>query len=191
MVGPPISIFSIAIGRSQSARATVCSNGYRFTTTRSIGGILFAAITASSIPRRARIPPCIFGCRVLTRPSIISGKPVKSETSMTGIPASASNFAVPPVDSISTPRVCNCRANSTIPDLSETLISARCILFIESFDVYSNRPWWERVAVQIRLRTGFFMATKSTEEHGKISCKFFIFSCSSVDSMAIFVFVTV
>ena len=38
------------------------------------------------------------GWSVLTRPSIISGKPVKSETSMTGRPASLRVFAVPPVD---------------------------------------------------------------------------------------------
>jgi hypothetical protein len=60
------------------------------------------------------------------------------------------------------------------------------VLFIVSFDVYSNEPWWERVPVQIRLRARFFIATESTEEHGKISCKLFIFPCSSVDSVAIF-----
>ena len=39
---------------------------------------------ASRTPSR---PPCTIGCRVLTRPSIISGKPVRSETSFTGRPA--------------------------------------------------------------------------------------------------------
>ena len=36
------------------------------------------------------MPPWIAGCSVLTRPSIISGKPVTSETLVTGSPASAS-----------------------------------------------------------------------------------------------------
>src|SRR6516162_2563650 len=35
-------------------------------------------------------PPWILGCSVFTRPSIISGKPVTSETSSTATPASAS-----------------------------------------------------------------------------------------------------
>ena len=39
--------------------------------------------------RRARMPPWTIGCRVLTRPSRISGKPVMSETLFTGTPASA------------------------------------------------------------------------------------------------------
>ena len=33
------------------------------------------------------MPPWIFGCRVFTRPSIISGKPVCADTSRTGTPA--------------------------------------------------------------------------------------------------------
>ena len=37
-----------------------------------------SAITASSMPARPSRPPCTIGCRVLTRPSIISGKPVTS-----------------------------------------------------------------------------------------------------------------
>jgi hypothetical protein len=37
------------------------------------------------------------GCRVFTRPSIISGKPVRSEISFTGRPASAMALRVPPV----------------------------------------------------------------------------------------------
>ena len=35
------------------------------------------------------MPPWIAGCSVLTRPSIISGKPVTSDTLTTGSPASA------------------------------------------------------------------------------------------------------
>ena len=50
-----------------------------------------AAIAARSSGRcrLARMPPCTAGCSVLTRPSIISGKPVTSETFMTGSPAPA------------------------------------------------------------------------------------------------------
>ena len=54
--------------------------------------------------RRARMPPWIAGCSVLTRPSIISGNPVTSETLTTGSPASASALAVPPVEMSSTPQ---------------------------------------------------------------------------------------
>ena len=50
-----------------------------------------SAITASSMPRRPSSPPWIFGCSVLTRPSMISGKPVWLETSRTATPASASS----------------------------------------------------------------------------------------------------
>ena len=125
MVGPPISIFSMASASEQSGFATVFSNGYKLTTTKSIGVILLSAITASSVPRRAKMPPCIFGCKVFTRPSIISGKPVWAETSVTLRPLSFNSLYVPPVESISIFRALSCWANSTIPVLSETLISAR------------------------------------------------------------------
>ena len=50
------------------------------------------------------MPPAITGCRVFTRPSSISGKPVASATSFSGaMPASFSNRNVPPVERISTP----------------------------------------------------------------------------------------
>ena len=56
---------------------------------------------------------------------MISGKPVTSETSRTGRPASRNAFAVPPVDSSSTLRAASARASSTRPVLSETDSSAR------------------------------------------------------------------
>ena len=43
------------------------------------------------------------------------------------MPFSANNFAVPPVERRSTPFSLRRRANSTIPDLSETLNNARLI----------------------------------------------------------------
>ena len=46
---------------------------------------------------RASIPPWIIGLRVLTRPSRISGKLVRSETCWTAIPAACMNSWVPPV----------------------------------------------------------------------------------------------
>src|SRR5919199_1357694 len=67
------------------------------------------------------------GLSVLTRPSRISGKPVYSSTGRVSIPCSASSRAVPPVDTISTPRFTSPRANSSNPRLSETLRSARWI----------------------------------------------------------------
>src|SRR5690242_12171321 len=76
--------------------------------------------------RRASSPPWIFGCSVLTRPSSISAKPVCAATSVTATPASASSFAVPPVERRRTPSVASARASSTTPVLSETEISA-CI----------------------------------------------------------------
>src|SRR5215204_3950592 len=73
------------------------------------------------------MPPWIFGCSVLTRPSIISGKPVTSETFTTGSPASAKAFAVPPVETNSKPRAASALPNGIRPDLSETLRIARRI----------------------------------------------------------------
>src|ERR1044071_2223943 len=65
------------------------------------------------------------GCRALTRPSIISGKPGTSDIPMTGSPASASALAVPPVDTSSHFLSDRTRANGTRPVLSETLSNAR------------------------------------------------------------------
>src|ERR1700761_7638521 len=87
--------------------------------------MLCSRITASSVPRRPSRPPWIFGCRVVTAPPMISGKPVCSATSLTGIPWLVNSLAVPPVDNSSMPRSFSSRANSTIPVLSETLSNAR------------------------------------------------------------------
>ena len=127
IVGPPMSISSIASERSTPGRATVSSKGYKLTHTRSIGPIPCSSIAWrwEGSSRRASSPPWIFGCSVLTRPSIISGKPVTSETSRTGIPASAMSLRVPPVARISTPSSLRARANSAQPVLSETLKRAR------------------------------------------------------------------
>ncbi len=75
-VGPPMSICSTTSGQSRPF-ATVSRNGYRFTTTRSIGSIPASASCrrCSGSSRLARIPPWIRGCSVFTRPSSISGKP--------------------------------------------------------------------------------------------------------------------
>ena len=48
-------------------------------------------------------PACIFGCKVLTLPSNISGKFVTDDTSLTSIFAFLSSEYVPPVDIISIP----------------------------------------------------------------------------------------
>src|SRR5436190_23852153 len=93
----------------------------------SMGAIPCSAIAAiwSSRPRIARIPPEIFGCIVLTRPSSISGNPVTSETSRTGMPFSRIIRAVPPVEIISAPSSLRKRAKSMIPVLSVTLMRTR------------------------------------------------------------------
>ena len=46
-------------------------------------------------------------------------------TDLTPIPLSINNLDVPPVDKISMPSFESARAKSTIPDLSDTLISTR------------------------------------------------------------------
>src|SRR5262245_31717756 len=74
------------------------------------------------------MPPCTFGCRVLTRPSSISGNPVTSEISRTGIPVWRKSLAVPPVEISSTPKSDSLRAKSAKPVLSVTLRTARAIL---------------------------------------------------------------
>src|SRR5437016_594390 len=81
----------------------------------------------SEFPRMASRRSAISGFSVFTRPSRISGNRVRSETSRTGIPFEARRRAVPPVETISTLRSASARANSTIPVLSYTLITARSI----------------------------------------------------------------
>ncbi len=75
------------------------------------------------------MPPWILGCRVLTRPSRISGNPVTSATWRTLMPASCKVLKVPPVDMISYPNCSRPRANSTTPSLFDTLIRALFIVF--------------------------------------------------------------
>src|SRR5919112_1652488 len=71
--------------------------------TRSIGPISCSTScsTWSGSPRSARMPPCILGCSVLTRPPSISGAPVTSETGTTLTPAS-----VRPAARVSRPPFC-------------------------------------------------------------------------------------
>ena len=125
IAGPPISMFSMMSAKRAFGSAETFSNGYRFSTSRSMATMPCSAMTASSVPRRPSRPPWTLGCRVLTRPSMISGKPVSSETSRTARPASRMAFALPPVDSSSTPRAASARASSIRPVLSETDSNAR------------------------------------------------------------------
>src|SRR5262249_12826866 len=83
------------------------------------------ASICSGLSRFAKSPPCTAGCSVLTRPPIISGKPVSSLTSSTFNPASLRILRVPPVEISSMPNSTSARAKSATPDLSETEISAR------------------------------------------------------------------
>src|SRR3954468_24897001 len=120
-------MFSMTSASSTARFAAVASNGYRFTHTRSIGSIpwSFSVATCSGLSRTASTPAAIFGLIVFTRPSSISGKPVRSSIARVSIPASARCFAVPPVETISTPSSLRQRAKSAMPVLSETVISAR------------------------------------------------------------------
>src|SRR3954451_23418270 len=83
------------------------------------------AAWCSGFARTPRSPPWTAGCKVLTRPSIISGNFVRSEISCTGSPASASALCVPPVETRAIPRSLKPRAKSTRPVLSDTERSAR------------------------------------------------------------------
>src|SRR5680860_210244 len=71
------------------------------------------------------MPPWMAGWSVFTRPSMISGNPVTSDTCVTGMPASAKNLNVPPVEMSWTPRSTNPRANGSRFHLLETDTSAR------------------------------------------------------------------
>src|SRR4249919_4183177 len=125
IAGPPMSMFSTISSIVLPGFTDTFSNGYRFSTSRSIGAMPCCAITASSVPLRPSRPPCTSGCSVLTRPSIISGNCVSSLTSRTARPASRSAFAVPPVETSSTPCAASARARSVRPVLSETDNRAR------------------------------------------------------------------
>src|SRR6185503_7201896 len=105
---------------------------------------LSSAAMCSRRSRRARMPPWIFGWSVLTRPSSISGKPVCADTSVTRTPSFSSSLAVPPVETICTPSAARARANSTTPDLSETLMSAR-----ETFTFRVSLPMSSRLDPQL------------------------------------------
>src|SRR5690606_20364857 len=74
----------------------------------------------SGLSRRASSPPWTFGCRVLTRPSIISGKPVTRSTGVTSSPASVRARAVPPVEISRAPCWVSARAKATRSALSLT-----------------------------------------------------------------------
>ena len=127
MEGPPMSMFSMQVPKS-APDSTVFSNAYRFTTTMSIIWMPCSAASAMclALSRLASRPPCTMGCRVFTRPSIISGNFVTSSMGVTGTPASAITRAVPPVEMISAPNSsCSARANSTTPVLSVTEMSTR------------------------------------------------------------------
>src|ERR1044072_932130 len=85
------------------------------------------AAACSELSRTARIPPWTLGWSVFTRPSIISGKPVRPAPSRASSPASRKARAVPPVETSSTPCPASARPNSTSPVLSETERRARAI----------------------------------------------------------------
>jgi len=105
----------------------------------SIGTMSWASIVfrCAGLSRSARIPPWIFGLSVFTRPSSISGKPVYSSMSRTGIFFSFNSFAVPPEAYSSTPSRETPFANSTTPVLSDTLKIARWILAMVRFPLAS------------------------------------------------------
>ena len=76
-----MSMFSMTSSNCTPGLRIVSTNGYRLTQTRSIIGILCSATcrVCSGFSRMASSPAAIRGLIVLTRPSRISGKPVRSE----------------------------------------------------------------------------------------------------------------
>src|SRR5215472_16483875 len=79
----------------------------------------------SGTSRRASRPAWTPGCRVLTRPSRISGKPVRSVTGWTSIEASSRARIVPPVEYSSWPSRVRPRAKAGRPALLWTERRAR------------------------------------------------------------------
>src|SRR5215469_15023924 len=78
----------------------------------------------SGTSRRASKPAWMPGCRVLTRPSRISGKPVRSLTGRASIEASSRARIVPPVEYSSYPSLIRPRARAGSPALLWTERSA-------------------------------------------------------------------
>ena len=119
IAGPPMSICSTHCS-GEAPDATVASNGYRFDTSSWNGSMPSPASSAScrGFAVSASRPACTRGCRVFTRPSRHSGKPVSSSTGVTGTPAAAILAAVLPVEMISTPAACSPDASSSRPVLS-------------------------------------------------------------------------
>src|SRR5687767_8492224 len=114
--------------------------------------------------RRASRPPWIVGCKVLTRPSSISGKPVWSATSVTASPASASSWAVPPVDSSPMPSAASSRASATMPVLSDTEISA-CIAALSLDQLVLEQLAPQRVAVDAEPLGGATLVAFGVRHH--------------------------
>ena len=119
MAGPPMSICSTH-SSGEAPEATVASNGYRLETSSWKASMRSSASWASCrlLDMSASRPACTLGCRVFTRPSRHSGKPVSSSTGVTGTPAAAIRAAVLPVETISTPAACRPDARSSRPFLS-------------------------------------------------------------------------
>src|SRR5512132_3575727 len=83
--------------------------------------------------------------------------------SVTAMPASARSRAVPPVDRSAMPHAASPRANSTMPDLSETDSSA-CATFTGSDQLVFGELGAQRVAVQPEhLRGVRLIAVRSIE----------------------------
>src|SRR4051812_14032527 len=98
------------------------------------------------------------GFSVLTRPSRISGKPVYSSIARMSMPWSRSSRAVPPVETISTPRSASPRAKSTRPRLSETVSSARRTC---------TSPGWETAALPpLVVAMGFLLEENAPSASG-------------------------
>uniref|UniRef100_A0A7C9AZS4 Uncharacterized protein n=1 Tax=Opuntia streptacantha TaxID=393608 RepID=A0A7C9AZS4_OPUST len=84
------------------------------------------------------MPPCMYGCRVFTRPSSISGKLVSCSTLVTETPAFSKALAVPPVETIVYPKLCNPLPRRAKSVLSDSEINARLAPEPETIEEDSN-----------------------------------------------------
>ena len=128
IVGPPMSMFSINSSSGASFRAATFSNSYRLTRQpcRCNQCHAFQRLHVFRIRPNGENSAGDHGWMVLTRPSSISGKPVTSETSRTGMASFREKSRSSACrDQFDAQRLDNPRANAATPVLSVTLRRAR------------------------------------------------------------------
>ena len=113
MLGPPMSISSTSAPKAMSGFAAAFTNGYRLTTTRSIGVMSCCAQRRHVVGAVAAGEDAAVDRRVQRLDAAVHdfGKAGHAEMPVTGTPACSSARAVPPVDTSSNPRAARACAN--------------------------------------------------------------------------------